>query len=73
MSKGTYDDLSVDGEVEIRYLYEDPSRVEVYPGQLAGAGTVTRRIPVIQLKPTVVSGITSKRYTPATGSADVRS
>ena len=40
VSEEVYDDVSVGDEVEIRYLPEDPQRVEVYPGQMAGSGKV---------------------------------
>lgn len=37
--KDLYDHLTVGDEAEIRYLPEEPTRIEVYPGQMASAGT----------------------------------
>ena len=37
--KDLYDDLTVGDEAEIRYLPEEPTSIEVYPGQMAGTGT----------------------------------
>jgi hypothetical protein len=34
-----YDAVSVGQQAEIRYLPEDPKRVEVFPGQMASGGT----------------------------------
>ena len=37
--KNLYDDLTVGDEAEIRYLPEEPTSIEVYPGQMASTGT----------------------------------
>jgi hypothetical protein len=36
--KDLYDDLTVGDEAEIRYLPEEPTSIEVYPGQTASGG-----------------------------------
>ena len=37
--KDLYDDLTVGDEAEIRYLPEEPTSIEIYPGQMASNGT----------------------------------
>ncbi len=59
--KDRYDDLIVGHEAEIRYLPEDPKRVEVFPGQMASGGTaMTVAAGVLALAAVIAAGAAVK-------------